>query len=377
MHLSFPERHLFQLLKQFENQHLPLDLFLNHYFKANKALGSKDRQLIAGAVFGMTRWRSLIDHLIGENPSWDQRYAFYRSFQPANYLMVNAIPVHVRVSFPQDLFTLLEADYGQEKAMHLCQVSNTEAPTTIRINPLKATREALLNAWNHLYEAAPCSVSELGIQFKKRAPLTATQEFRDGHFEIQDEASQLIAQMVHAIPGQHVMDYCSGSGGKALGFAHLLQNKGQIYLHDVRSHILEQAKKRLNRAGIQNVQFLVEGHTSLKKLQKKMDWVLADVPCSGTGTLRRNPDQKWKFSLALLNRLVGQQRMIFEKALSYLKPGGTIVYSTCSMLRAENEKQVDYFLEHHNLELAAPLFTSQPTYNGMDGFFGAALRRKG
>ncbi|MFC2049299.1 hypothetical protein ACFLR2_01335 [Chlamydiota bacterium] len=131
------------------------------------------------------------------------------------------------------------------------------------------------------------------------------------------------------------------------------------------------------RAGIQNAQFLLEGHSGIGKLQKKMDWVLADVPCSGTGTLRRNPDQKWKFSLALLNRLVGQQRMIFEKALSFVKPGGHIIYSTCSILRAENEKQIDHFIAHYGLELVSPPFVSTPSYNGMDGFFAAVLRKPG
>ena len=375
MKISFPERHLFQLLKQFENQHLPLDLFLSYYFRSNKALGSKDRQLIAGAVYGMTRWKSLLDHLIGPTASWEQRYALYRGFQPANYLLVNTIPLHVRVSCPKELYAILEEDFGQDRALELCQIGNTEAPVTVRINPLKTTREALLHKWRGLYEVTPCEGSSFGIQFKKRAPLTAMPEFKAGHFEIQDEASQLVGALLHAEPGQQVLDYCSGAGGKTLAFAHLLQNKGQIYLHDIRPHVLEQAKKRLCRAGIQNAQFLAEGHSKIGKLQKKMDWVLADVPCSGTGTLRRNPDQKWKFSLALLNRLVGQQRMIFEKALSFVKPGGKIIYSTCSILRAENEKQIDHFITHYGLELAAPLFVSSPTYNGMDGFFAAVLRK--
>ncbi len=376
MNISFPERHLFQLLKQFENQHLPLDLFLSHYFRAHKSLGSKDRQLIAAAVYGMTRWKSLLDYLIGTGALWEQRYALYRSFQPSQYLLVNSIPLHTRVSFPKELFSLLEEDYGEEKAVEISQISNTEAPITIRVNPLKTTRERLLAEWQAHYAIAPCEKSALGIQFKKRVPLTAMAEFKEGYFEIQDEGSQLVAECVQAEPGQQVLDFCSGAGGKTLAFAPRMQNKGQIYLHDIRPFILEQAKKRLARAGIQNVQFLPEGHTSLKKLHKKMDWVLADVPCSGTGTLRRNPDQKWKFSLALLNRLVGQQRMIFEKALSFVKPGGTLIYATCSILRAENEKQIEHFLSSYGVELAAPTFASTPTLDGMDGLFAAILRKK-
>jgi 16S rRNA (cytosine967-C5)-methyltransferase len=375
MKISFPESHLFQLLKQFENQHLPIDLFLSHYFRSHKALGSKDRQLIAGAVFGMIRWKGLLDYLIGNNASWEQRYAVFRSFQPANYLLINSIPNHVRVSFPKELFILMEQDFGLEKAIHLCQVSNQEAPITIRINPLKTTREHMLSRWNGRYEISPCESSPFGIQFKKRIPLTATPEFKEGLFEIQDEASQLVGCLVHAKPGQQVLDYCSGAGGKALCFAHLLENTGQIYLHDIRPNILDQAKKRLCRAGIQNAQFLLEGHANLHRLQKKMDWVIADVPCTGTGTLRRNPDQKWKFSSTLLNRLVGQQRMIFEKALSFVKPGGKIIYSTCSILAAENEKQIEHFIARYQLEVAEPSFISLPTAQGMDGFFAAVLRK--
>ena len=376
MKVSFPEHHLFQFLKRFENQHLPLDLFLSHYFKANTALGSKDRQLIAQAAYGMSRWKSLLDFLIGKHPSWEQRYALFRGFQPANYLMLNAIPLHVRVSFPEELFFLIKEGYGEDKAIELCQICNSEAPVTLRVNPLKTTREQLLARWQNHFETIPCVYSSYGIQCKKRIPLTALPEFKEGFFEIQDEASQLVASLVKAEPGQQVIDYCSGAGGKTLAFAAFMENKGQIYLHDVRPQILEQAKKRLKRAGIQNAQFLIEGHPALQKLRKKMDWVLADVPCSGSGTLRRNPDQKWKFSLALLNRLVGQQRMIFEKALSFLKQGGRIVYATCSLLPAENEKQIEHFLKTYDLALEGTPFFSLPTYGGMDGFFAAVLIKK-
>ena len=192
-------------------------------------------------------------------------------------------------------------------------------------------------------------------------------------FEIQDEASQLIAALVEAEPGQHVLDYCSGSGGKTLAFAHRLDKKGQIYLHDIRPAILEQARKRLKRADIQNAQPLPAGHANLKKLRKKMDWTFVDAPCTGTGTLRRNPDQKWKFSSELLNRLLGEQRTIFERALSYVKPGGKIIYATCSMLAQENEDQVEHFLKTYDLKLAHPPFSSLPAPGAMDGMFAAVF----
>lgn len=369
MKLSFPEYHLFQLLRRYENQHLPLDLFLSNYFRANKALGSKDRRLIGDAVYGMIRWQALLDYLIEKKGSWEQRYAVYRGFQPANYLSIKAIPLHVRVSCPIELFLLLIEQYGEEKAINLCTTNNTEAPVTVRANPIKTSRDALLNIWKN-FNPSPTG-APFGIQFQKRIPLVGFPEFKEGWFEIQDEASQLAASLIQPQPGEHVLDFCAGAGGKTLAFAHLLQNRGQIYLHDIRPYALEQARKRLKRAGIQNAQFLPEGHIELAKLKKKMDWVIVDAPCTGTGTLRRNPDQKWKFSLALLNRLVGQQRMIFEKALSFLKPGGKILYATCSILQAENHNQVDNFISTYGLELQGAPFVSLPQFEGMDGFFAA------
>lgn len=376
MKLSFPEHHLFQILRRFENQYLPLDLFLSQYFRAHKQLGSKDRRFITQAVYGMSRWQSLLDHLVEGHPSWEKRYSLFRCFHPDQFRYVNTIPLHIRISFPEELFNLLVEDYGEEKAVRLCQICNTEAPLTIRVNPLKTSRDELLLKWE-AFEPLPTQHSPLGIRFKNRIPLTTLPEFREGHFEIQDEASQCAAELVKVKSGEQVFDFCAGSGGKTLAFAHRMKNRGQIYLHDIRTYILDQAKKRLKRAGIQNVQFIHPKHPHLKMLKKKMDWVLVDAPCSGTGTLRRNPDQKWKFSYALLNRLVGQQRIIFEQALSYVKPGGHIVYATCSLLHGENEKQLAHFLKTYPLKMAGDPFVSIPAYGEMDGFFAVCLRLTG
>jgi len=325
----------------------------------------------------MSRWKGLLDYLTDQsNPSWEKRYALYRDFQPTNYLASTTIPLHDRVSFPRELFAILSEEYGEEKGIHICQICNTEAPITVRINPIKTTLDKLLSLWKPLYEVRPCERSPFGIQFNKRVPLVSLPEFKEGLFEIQDEGSQLVASLLKAEPGQQILDYCSGAGGKALAFAHQMENKGQIYLHDIRPSILEQARKRLKRAGIQNGQFLIAGHSALEKLKKKMDWVLVDVPCSGTGTLRRNPDQKWKFSTDLLNRLVGQQRIIFERALSFVKPGGKIIYATCSLLRSENESQIEHFLNTYGLEMESNPFVTLPSFGGMDGFFAATLKKQ-
>jgi 16S rRNA (cytosine967-C5)-methyltransferase len=374
--LPFLDHHLFQILRRFDGQHLPLDLFLSNYFRANKALGSHDRRQIAETVYGMTRWKGLIDHLSGAEKDWEKRHAIFKSLQAEHYLHDESIPLHTRVSLPKSLFDLLSNQYGEAVALSQGQINNTQAPITIRINPAKTTREALLNVWEKEYEVAPCTHSSLGIVFKKRIPFFEMKEFKDGFFEVQDEGSQMVAAMVQPQGGQQVMDYCAGSGGKTLGFAYRMQNKGQIYLHDVRQIALTQAKKRFLRAGIQNAQFLSSDHANLAKLKKKMDWIIVDAPCSGTGTLRRNPDMKWKFHPDMIKNLVSEQRVIFEKALSFLKVGGKIVYATCSMLRAENEDQMHHFMKTYDLEMASEPFSSLPSLGGMDGFFAVTLKRK-
>jgi 16S rRNA (cytosine967-C5)-methyltransferase len=374
MPIPFRENHLFQILKQFESQHLPLDLFLSHYFRSHKAIGASDRRMIAESVYGMTRWKALLEYLSGSESLWEHRYAIYKGFQPNNYLCINSIPLHIRLSFPKPLFDLLLSSYGMEETISLCQRCNVPAQITVRINPLKTSREKLLRLWKDL-EVFPCRYSDLGIQFKKRIPFFELPEFKEGLFEVQDEGSQLVADLIKAKPGDKVLDYCSGAGGKSLAFAYQLQHLGQIYLHDIRPIVLEQAKKRLKRAGIQNAQCLLPQNPHLEKIKRKMDWVLADVPCSGTGTLRRNPDMKWKFSKELVERLTGEQRSIFEKALSFVKPGGYIVYATCSLLKEENEQQLNHFLKTYPIRLTEEPFTTLPYFGEMDGFFAATFQK--
>ena len=232
----------------------------------------------------------------------------------------------------------------------------------------------MLKKWDGLYEVSPCRQAQFGIVFHKKINFFGLPEFKEGLFEVQDEGSQLIADLVKAEPGQLVMDYCSGSGGKTLAFAPKMNNTGQIFLHDIRPRALEDCRKRLRRAGIQNAQVVLADDPKLKKLKKRMDWVLVDAPCTGTGTMRRNPDMKWNFTQEMLTRLTGQQRTIFERGLSYLKPGGRIVYATCSILNEENQEQADHFLKTYNLTMEGEPFQSLPAEKGMDGFFGVVFK---
>lgn len=372
----FRESHLFSLLEGFSMQGLPLDVFIRNYFKSKKSIGSHDRKFLAETIYSMFRWLGLIDYLCQKSDhSWQERYAIFKGLDLRSAPDNPTLPDHVAVSFPRALYQILADGLGKEKSKEFCLISNAPAPTTVRVNPLKGDRDSLYAKWKNRYDIALCKESPLGIIFNKRENFFGMEEFKAGYFEVQDEGSQLLANLVQAQPGQQIMDFCSGSGGKTLAFAPQLKGTGQIYLHDIRSFALVEAKKRLKRAGIQNAQVLLYDDPKKKRLKGTMDWVLVDGPCSGTGTLRRNPDMKWRFDPSNLDSLIQEQREIFSQALSFVKPGGKIVYATCSVLPEENQKQVEYFLNQHRITLVAPIFETFPSPGGMDGFFGAVFER--
>lgn len=375
MRRPFREHHLLQILSSFEEQSLPLDGFLRYYFRAHTAVGSKDRKEICETIYGMIRWRGLLDHMSEKPASWENRFRAFTKFSK-NFHCDLSFPPHIRVSFPKSFFELLSDSLGHEKAFQFCLSCNEPAPTTVRINLLKTTRSALLESWHNRYKVSPCRFSPVGIHFDEKLNFFGMEEFKKGYFEIQDEASQLIAELITIDPGMHFLDFCAGSGGKSLAVAPRLGGRGQLFLHDIRPHALIEAKKRLKRAGIQNAQPLLADSPNKRLLKLKMDWVLVDAPCTGTGTLRRNPDMKWKFSNQTLQRIIQEQRQIFDEALTYLKPGGHIVYATCSVLPQENQHQATYFMKQYSLEQIGETFSSFPTRGGMDGFFGVVLKKK-
>lgn len=375
-YLPFRIFHLYNLLNGYAEQTLPADLFIYQFFKSHKALGQQDRAFIAETFYGLIRWKSLVDSLTEHSLDWEVRINTYLNADLKRLSFDESIPLLDRISFPQDLFECIVRSHGQEKAIELCRLCNYPAPTTIRVNTLKINRDSLFDLWKGTYDISLCKLSPTGILFHKKINFFSLEEFKKGFFEVQDEGSQLLAYMVQAKPGDQVLDYCCGSGGKTLAFAPSMEGKGQIFLHDVRAHALVECRKRLKRAGVQNGQIVhADDETRLSKLKKRMDWVLVDAPCSGTGTLRRNPDMKWKFDLEMLERLAGLQRQIFERALSFLKPGGKIVYGTCSILKEENEQQIEHFIKTYNLQLVGAPFESLPSEGGMDGFFGAVLQK--
>jgi 16S rRNA C967 or C1407 C5-methylase (RsmB/RsmF family) len=364
MRRPFCDHHILAFLKQNETSTKPLDLLLSEYLRAHKSIGAHDRRTIGETLYGMTRWKSLIDYFC--KPSEDQLTCF-RNLDLRGCQNDPSIPEPIRFGVTPFLFNRLKDTYGLEKAKDLCNILNTPAPTTIRANLAKTTRDELIQIFP---TGKPCEQAPAGIQFDKRLALFAMPEFKQGLFEVQDEGSQLVAGLVDVKPGQHVLDYCSGSGGKSLCFAPAMKGSGQIYLNDIRPHVLQEARKRMNRAGIQNYQWL-----NPKMHKKKMDWVLADVPCSGTGTLRRNPDAKWKIDSAMVERLIVEQRQIVKESLEYLKNDRYFVYATCSILPEENQNQVAYILEHFPLTLEKEI-SLLPKEGGMDGFFAAVFRKK-
>lgn len=377
MKVPFCDAHIQAFFSLYRTGKGPLDLLLSNYFKAHKSLGANDRRVMGDTIYGMVRWQSLLDWGCPPPAPFLKRLAWYRSPEFEAARRNAAFPEAARFGLPEFFFEKLAADFGLEKTRSIGRILNTPAPTTIRANLLKTTRETLIRLWENDYALAPCSRAPAGIQFEKRLPLFSFPEFKKGWFEVQDEGSQLVSLLVNAAPGDSVLDFCSGSGGKTLAFAPAMQGRGQIYLHDIRSSALFDAKKRLKRAGIQNAQCLPPGHPQLARLKEKCDWVLIDVPCSGTGTVRRNPDQKWRLDQPMLQRLIEEQIGIARDALTYLKPGGRLVYATCSILSDENQAQVDRLLLSYPLTLEAPPLALLPEEGGMDGFFAATFRKNG
>ncbi len=372
---NFRLNHILRIFEAFTQDSLPLDRFLNVYFRTNKALGSHDRREIAETVYNLVRWQGLVDFLIDPPLSWQKRLNVFSQLDIETHSKNKTIPPHTRVSFPKIVWDLLVENWGATKAEQICLTSNTQAPITIRANALKTSRDDLLKKLQKNARCRPCKDSQNGITLEDKIQFFSLPEFKEGLFEVQDEGSQLVAYHVSAKPGDHVLDYCAGSGGKTLAFAPLMKGQGQIYLHDIRRSVLHEARKRLKRAGIQNVQIIEDLKQKAAILKHRMDWVLTDVPCSGSGTWRRNPDMKWKFEQAMLDRLVQEQRQIVSNALQYLKPNGRLVYATCSLFQEENQKQIEFFTRNYGLTLEKEPFSCFPEKGEKDGFFAAILKK--
>jgi 16S rRNA (cytosine967-C5)-methyltransferase len=298
------------------------------------------------------------------------------------------MPEAVKYEIPDWLLPRLKAQFGSALAAEMAAM-NEPAPLDLRVNMLKATREQAIAALaREGLRAEPTAYSPWGLRLANRQSVTQGKAFQEGLVEIQDEGSQLIALLVDAQPGMRVVDYCAGAGGKTLAIAMTMQNKGHIVACDVSAPRLEGAIKRLRRAGVHNAErhLLEPGDKWLKRQAQKFDRVLVDAPCSGTGTWRRNPDARTRLRETDLAELTQKQAMILDQAQKLVKPGGKLVYATCSMLNDENEAQVEAFLARYPMferlpietpaALRGPALRLSPRVHGTDGFFAAVLQRR-
>ena len=303
----------------------------------------------------------------------------------------------LEASFPDALATAWRAEYGKD-ARRAAEAVNTRAPLTIRTNTLKTDREALrLRLHTEGVEARPTPLSPLGLFLAGHKNAFSLQSFRDGLFEIQDEGSQLLGLLVDA-PPTCVVDACAGAGGKTLQLAAQMKNRGELFALDVDARRLDDLRLRARRDGVHNTRVRLippEGpaaREALADLVGKADRVLVDAPCTGTGTLRRKPDARYRFSLDVLAEAVARQTALLEQFAPLVKPGGRLVYGTCSVLRAENEAVAEAFTAAHpEFRLLPPAdrlgpelgeAVSQGSYlrltthvHGTDGFFGAIFLR--
>lgn len=274
---------------------------------------------------------------------------------------------------------------------------NESASLDLRVNVLKSTVEQVHKALRkEKLEHEKTSFSPWGIRLEKRIPLSTHRLLTDGWIEIQDEGSQLIALLVDAKPGMQVWDYCAGAGGKTLAIAATMNNKGRIIASDALEWRLKKAPQRLRRAGVHNVECRVldsESQKWVKRQHGKFDRVLVDAPCSGSGTWRRNPELKWRLSESDLQEIMAKQKDILERACHLVKPGGHLIYATCSLYADENQNQISAFLASHPdfsiLPLTLPMSEEtsvestpqdylqlSPAKHGTDGFFVCVMVKK-
>ncbi len=305
-----------------------------------------------------------------------------------------AMPGDVRAECPDWALPPLRRRFGDAFPREMAAML-APPPLDLRVNPLKTTRAEVLRALRGLGLAAePCRQAPQGIRIAGRPSLARLPMLKNGEAEIQDEGSQLIALLVDARAGERVVDFCAGAGGKTLAIATQMANKGVVIACDVSEGRLKRAAERFRGAGLHNIQArLLSGERDrwVKRHKGGFDRVLVDAPCSGTGAWRRNPDARWRPQEQGLEALVALQAGILDSAARLVRPGGRLVYATCSLLPEENEAQVEAFLATHPdfhlvpLREAAPQIADSahpdylsltPARHGTDGFFAAAMARQ-
>ena len=393
----------------------PADNVLSSHFKVDRT-GAHERAFIAETAYAVLRRKRFIEHLVGESATPRQKTlaALVRLQGVSQRQLAEAVSARElewvaqlkgkaesqltlaeQADLPDWLAERLVAHMAANEMLALARGLNQPAPLDLRVNALKATREEVLARFAADGIAAKaCPYAPMGVRLEGRPSLARHPLFLEGKVEVQDEGSQLLGHLLAPRRGEMVVDFCAGAGGKTLLLGALMRSTGRLYAFDVADKRLMKLKPRLARSGLSNVHpVLIAGENDIKvkRLAGKADRVLVDAPCSGLGTLRRNPDLKWRQTPASVAELARKQADILAGAARLLKPGGRLVYATCSILPDENEMIVDAFLAAHPgfAQLsAAELLEKQgiaidtgaalrllPHTHGTDGFFAAVLER--
>lgn len=392
----------------------PADAVMSAFFRDHRKLGSSDRQIITETVYAVLRRYQFLSAVIAPQPVTprtltiaallrlrghnlreiaDQLSDEEREFAAALKGREPQLNVAARAELPQ--WVIDKLGWPEEEIIALGQSLQQPAPLDLRVNTFKAKRKKVLEQFaGEGIAAIETPLSPIGIRLKEKVQLQKHPLFLDGSVEVQDEGSQLLGLLVGARRGEMVVDFCAGAGGKTLLLAAAMANTGRVYAFDVSEKRLGNLSPRLKRSGLSNISTTLisgEGDARVKRLNGKIDRVLVDAPCSGMGTLRRNPDLKFRQSPQSVEELNAKQGAILESAAYLLKPGGRLVYSTCSLLSDENEKIVEAFLARHKEYRLIPISEALPKIelgsgdylhlyphrHGSDGFFAAVMERAG
>lgn len=370
--------------------------------KKDKRWGSKDRKFVAETIYEIVRWKRLYAEIAEVREPFTRDnvwrlfavWAVLRGITLPDWKYFENTPVRrikgkfdelskirkFKESIPDWMDEIGIQELGEEKWSKEISAQNQQAEVILRVNTLKTTKEKLRailmddNIETEFLKEYPDA-----LILKERANVFMTQAFKDGLFEVQDASSQLVAYYLDVEPGMRVVDTCAGAGGKTLHLASLMQNKGQLIAMDIYESKLKQLKTRAKRNGVHNVEFRVIDSTKvIKKLHEKADRVLIDAPCSGLGVLKRNPDSKWKLQPEFIDNIKKVQAEVLENYSKIVKPGGKLVYATCSVLPSENQEQIKSFLntesgKNFNFVKEHKVLAHE---SGFDGFYMAQLERK-
>ena len=378
-HLENAISHFDRLSGRQECAKMSIDSHLRAYFRAHKMkLDQSDKEWLSEKFKDLYRWKGLITHFMQgtASPSNFLRVYFGNTNWRA-YANSRTLAGNICSSMPEELFKRLTHCFGKDKALDIGKVWNESSVTFLRVNPLVDDRERVYKFLaSKGISVEKSNVNAIGLRITRSDILPSLKELKEHSFDIQDESCQMVGLQIDCNPGDKVLDFCCGSGGKSLVFGPQLKGKGHLFLHDVNEFYLKQAKRKLYNAKIRNFSCLTTGSPQLDSLKRKMDWILVDVPSTGSGQFRRYPERKWLYSDESLQKHIADQREIFKRALTYLSRKGKIVYSTSSILPDENMEQVKHFCESHKLYLVKEPVFSLPQSHGMDGFFSAVLERR-